>query len=91
MRHGRWMVAVLFLVACQPSGGGGGGTAYTPNDQPAVNPYATPDPMMGGGRTPRETGGPNAGSHGTPPSAGSRGSGSRYYPYTTTPRVTPNP
>lgn len=89
MRHGRWMVAALLLAACQPSGGGGG-KGYDPQNQPAVNPYATPDSMMGGGRVPQVTGGPNAGTYGVTPPAGTRGSGSRYYPYPGTPSASPS-
>lgn len=87
MRVFQWVLTGLLLAACQSTQGGGGG-GYNSEDQPAVNPYATPDPVVGGGRVERDAGGANAGVYQRTPPAGMRSSGSRYY---VTPVATPGP
>ena len=79
------VLAGLLIIACQaaPKGGGGG---YQPRNQPALNPYATPDSMVGGGRVPQEVGGMNSGAHQPTAEGGVRGSGSTYYPMKPTPK-----
>lgn len=82
----------LVLSGCQQGGsskgggggstggdaGGGPGAAYTPADQPAVNPLASQGAPAAGGRVQRSEGGPNAGAYNPTPPEGARGSGSAY-------------
>jgi hypothetical protein len=74
------LAGALLATACHGSGArGGGGGPYTPQNQPAVNPYGTPGPVEAGGRVEREEGGPNAGAYHPTPPEGERGSGSAYH------------